>query len=426
MSPSFNRYTRQVLLAGAVLLASFNIQAAGFYLTQIGTPGSLGTAGAANPTNTQGADAAWTNPAGMTGIDKDVFVAGMQMVVPKVEFDPSRADAGGEDGGNAGNRAYIPSAFYVKKVNERTRLGISVVAPQGGGVNYGDDFVGRYATYKAELAAVALSPSIGFRVSDRFSVGAGVSVIYTQYEQAIALNPAALDPLLGGLPDAKVRFDNATDVGYQPFVGLTWDMTDRLLLGVVYRGKMDVDLEGDVNIRNWSLPVGKPKINEIDIGWDNPQWLDVGLRFKVNEENYLFLNGGWQDWSEFSENGLSIPTGAGTVKATLDRDFDDTWYARAGFAHRIDPSSEFGFGLSYDSSPVRDSKRTIDLPLDEYYQFSAAYNRSIKPGLRYSLGATLMLVGDAEVKQTAQGVTFAGDFDRNAILFLGGTLRYEL
>jgi hypothetical protein len=37
-----------------------------------------------------------------------------------------------------------------------------------------------------------------------------------------------------------------------------------------------------------------------------------------------------------------------------------------------------------------------------------------------------MLVGDAEVKQTAQGVTFAGDFDRNAILFLGGTLRYEL
>jgi long-chain fatty acid transport protein len=250
-------------------------------------------------------------------------------------------------------------------------------------------------------------------------------VIYTQYEQAIALNPAALDPLLGGLPDAKVRFDNATDVGYQPFVGLTWDMTDRLLLGVVYRGEMDADLEGDVNIRNWSLPVGKPKINDIDIGWDNPQWLDVGLRFKVNDENYLFLNGGWQDWSEFSENGLSIPTGVGTVKATLDRDFDDTWYARAGFAHRIDPSSEFGFGLSYDSSPVRDSKRTIDLPLDEYYQFSAAYNRSIKPGLRYSLGATLMLVGDAEVKQTAQGVTFAGDFDRNAILFLGGTLRYE-
>jgi long-chain fatty acid transport protein len=414
-----------ITLGAIALVATLNVHAAAFYLTQIGTPGSLGTAGAANPTNTFGADSAWTNPAGMTGLDKDAFVVGMQLVAPRMEFDPGRADAGGKDGGNAGNRAYIPSAFYVKRLNDRARFGLSVVAPQGGGVNYGDDFVGRYATYKAELAGIALSPSFGFKVNDRFSVGAGVSVIYTHYEQGIAINPAALDPALAGLSDAKVRFDNATDIGYQPFAGLTWHMTDRTMLGVVYRGEMDVDLEGDLNIRNWSLPAPKPKLNEIDIGWDNPQWLDVGLRFKVTEENYLFLNGGWQEWSQFSENGLEIPTSAGTIEATLERDWDDTWYARAGFAHQIDESRGFAFGISYDSSPVKDKKRTIDLPMDEYYQFSATYVVENKTGLDYSLGATLMLIGDAEVNQTAQGVTFAGDFDTNAILFLGGTLRYE-
>jgi long-chain fatty acid transport protein len=201
-------------------------------------------------------------------------------------------------------------------------------------------------------------------------------------------------------------------------------MTDRILLGLVYRAEMDVDLEGDVNIRNWKLPVSKPKINEIDIGWDNPQWLDVGLRFKVNEDNYLFLNGGWQEWSAFSENGLEIPTGQGTVKATLERDWDDTWYARAGFLHRIDSSRSFAFGISYDSSPVKDAKRTIDLPMDEYYQFSAAYAVGDELGFSYSLGATLMLVGDTEIHQETQGVAFAGDFDTNRILFLGGTLRY--
>ena len=41
-----------------------------------------------------------------------------------------------------------------------------------------------------------------------------------------------------------------------------------------------------------------------------------------------------------------------------------------------------------------------------------------------SLGATLMLVGDTEIHQETQGVAFAGDFDTNRILFLGGTLRY--
>ena len=135
------------------------------------------------------------------------------------------------------------------------------------------------------------------------------------------------------------------------------------------------------------------------------EWLDVGLRFKVNEDNYLFLNGGWQEWSAFSENGLEIPTGQGTVEATLERDWDDTWYARAGFLHRIDSSRSFAFGISYDSSPVKDAVG------DEL-------------GLSYSLGATLMLVGDTEIHQETQGVAFAGDFDTNRILFLGGTLRY--
>jgi long-chain fatty acid transport protein len=418
------RCLHTALIVASALVFTSSARAAGFYLTQIGTPASLGTAGSANVTNTVGADAAWTNPAGMTGIDNDVFVAGAQVVVPKMEFDPSRADAGGKDGGNAGNTAYVPSAFFVKKVSDRLRLGLSVVAPMGGGVNYGEDFVGRYATYKAELAGVGLSPSIGYRVNDRFSVGAGVSVIYTQYEQGIALNPAALNPAFDGLPDAKLRFDNATDIGYQPFAGITWAMTDRILLGLVYRAEMDVDLEGDVNIRNWSLPVSKPKVNEIDIGWDNPQWLDVGLRFKVNEDNFLFLNGGWQEWSEFSENGLEIPTGQGTFATTLERDWDDTWYARAGLLHRIDSNRSFAFGLSYDSSPVKDAKRTIDLPMDEYYQFSAAYAVGKELGFSYSLGATLMLVGDTEVHQETQGVAFAGDFDTNRVLFLGGTLRY--
>ena len=260
----------RILLATAALFAASHVQAAAFYLTQVGTPGSLGTAGAANPTNTFGADSAWTNPAGMTGIDKDVAVAGFQVVIPNMKFDSGRADAGGKDGGNAGNTAYIPSGFIVKKLNDRWRAGISITAPQGGGVNYGDDFVGRYATYKAELAAVALSPSLGYKVNDKFSVGAGVSIIYTHYEQAIAINSSGITPGPAVLPDAKVRFDNATDIGYQPFAGLTWALTDRALLGVVYRARMDVDLDGDVNVRNWSSPLPKPKLNDIEIGWDNP------------------------------------------------------------------------------------------------------------------------------------------------------------
>jgi long-chain fatty acid transport protein len=173
-----------------------------FYITETGTPGSLGTAGAANPTNTYHADSAWTNTAGMTGL---------QVVAPRVEFDPSVVEAGGKDGGNAGKAVPIPSLFYVKKLSDRGRFGFSVIAPQGGGVDYGDDFVGRYSSTKAEIGVIGLSPSLAYQVSERLSVGGGVSALYTKYGINIAFNSGAILP---GASDAKIKVENATDWGY--------------------------------------------------------------------------------------------------------------------------------------------------------------------------------------------------------------------
>jgi len=421
MKRYLHRFVPVFLLVSILLPAPQQALAAGFYITEVGTPGSLGTAGAANPTNNFGADSAWTNPAGMTGLDSDTMVGGLQVIVPQNKFDPSRADAGGEDGGNAGNALPIPSFFYVNKLNDRARFGFSIVAPQGGGFNYGDDFVGRYAASKSILGVIGISPSLAYKVNDRLSIGGGVTALYTNYELNIAINSAAIIP---GSSDAKVRVENMTDWAYQPFVGLTYQVTDRAMLGVVYRAKSDVDLEGDVNVRNWSLPVPKPGFNDAELSWDNPQWLDVGLKYALTDKDLLFLNGGWQDWSEFSKNGVSITGGATSINTDIDRQWDDTWYARIGYAHELAPESFLSLGVSYDSSPVKNQHRTFDLPVDDYYKLSAGYGQKFKNNLDYALGATLMLVGDAKINQTSQGVTAAGEFDTNYILFLGGTLRY--
>ncbi len=51
-----------------ILLHSHSSFAAGFYLQELGTPSSIGTAGTARTTNHYGAETAWGNPAGMTGL----------------------------------------------------------------------------------------------------------------------------------------------------------------------------------------------------------------------------------------------------------------------------------------------------------------------------------------------------------------------
>jgi long-chain fatty acid transport protein len=410
-----------------LLLISNSIFAAGFYISEIGTPGSLGTAGVANTVNNFGADSAWTNPAGMTGLDHSQFMSGMQMIAPQIRFESSFAGAGGRDGGNAGSIAFIPSSFYVKKVSERLRLGFSITAPLGGGLDYNDDFsnsnddfVGRYATTKALLAGIAISPSLGYKVNDKLSVGGGVSILWTRFDQDIAIKLPGPQP--PGALDGKVELDDATGFGYQPFVGLQYQPTDRMLIGLVYRAKADIDLKGDVIWRNVNIPLVN-QINTVKINWDNPQTLRGGVSFKLTDNKVIAVSANWEDWSKFSNNQLSFSGGTLNAGVSLDRKFDDTWNAGIAYAQELNNGSKISFGFSYDSSPVSDANRTIDLPFDETFKFSTSYGVHGAGNFDYAFGATLFVFGDGKVDQTAQGVRFVGEFDSNHMLMIGATIR---
>jgi len=410
-------YFRHTVSRSALAAVLFNVlplaQGAGFYISEVATPGSLGTAGVANPSNNYGTDSAWTNPAGMTGLESDQITGGVQLLVPKIEFDSSVAGKGGSDGGNAGDVVTIPALFYVKNLSDRSRFGFSITAPMGGGIDYGDDFVGRYGATRVSLQGVSISPSFAYKINDQLSLGVGISAIYTQFEQDVAINK-------GPLPDGKVKFKDLDDWGYQPFIGATWAFNDRALLGVVYRAEADVDLKGDVQFKNFAP--ASPMADTIKIGWNNPQLIDVGLRYQLNDNNRLFFKAGWEDWSEFSENQLAFEGGLLDPQLTIDRNWKDTWNAGAAFV-RTQGEHLYGLGIAYDSSPVDDDDRTIDLPSDEQWKFSAVYGRT-GGVVDYALGTSLIWLGDGKVDQSAQGVRFKGEFDTNYIMFIGGTIKY--
>lgn len=414
-SRSRNFHQLLVFVLWAASVAFTPAHAAGFYLTEVGTPGSLGTAGVGNPTSRRGADTAWTNPAGMTAINETQFVMGSTVLLPKINFDPSIAGAGGNDGDNAGKVALIPGAFYVRPLNDRLRLGFALTAPQGGGFDFGSQFAGRYTLTSLQLTGIGVSSSLGYQVTDELSVGAGLTMVYSNFEQDIALNQ-------GPLPDGRIKIEDADDFGFQPYFGVQWQATERLQLGAVYRTEFDANLKGDIQVRNLLTrfnPSGSVKVE-----WTNPQWLDVGLRFKARDDLELMVSGGWQEWSEFGTNRLSVGLGPGTVQV-LDRNFDDTWYLGGAVQWRMDERSLLSFGIKYDSSPVSDGNRTLDLPFDETWTFSANLARPGDGNFDYALGATLMYAGDGNVDQVSQGVRIKGDFSSNLLLFLGGTMQYR-
>jgi long-chain fatty acid transport protein len=402
----------QLLMVAVSLLWGQSVMAAAFYLSEFGSPSSLGTAGVGSTVNTSGADAAWTNPAGMTGMDEDTLMTGLMVMSPEVRFDSSVATAGGSDGGNAGEVAAIPSVFYTRVLSEESRFGVSFVVVGGGGVDYGDNFTGRYSIQNVEMGMMSLTPSFGYKVNDDLSLGIGISAIYTTLEQDIAINTPGPD-------DGQAKFEDLDDWGFQGLLGLTYQLTTDTLLGVVYRSEMDVDLEGDLKIRGLAASV---PTQSVDVSWKNPQTLKLGLKHQLDKQKTLAFSLGWEDWSRFSKNEIGVnPAGA---QVTVDRQWDDTWNIGAAYAQKLDTGSFYSLGIAYESSPVKDKHRTFDFPVDEVWKLAGSYGWAGEKNFNYSVGATLYMMGDSEVDETSQTVRAAGEFDTNLLLFLGGTLRY--
>ncbi len=406
-------------LSGLVLgLAASSASAAGFYITEVGSPLSIGTAGAGNVTNNVGPAAAWTNPAGLTGIEDTVMLASLQAIVPFIKFDPDVAEAGGGDGGDAGEVAVVPSFYFAQALSEKWHFGFGFSALQGGGVNFDDDFVGRYAATKVVLTGLGGTWSLGYEVTDRLSVGFGASAIYTTYEQNTSLNLSAQ-----GLPDGKLKVQDADDLGVQPIVGLQYQLSDKILFGLNYRGEYDAKLEGNLKFSRIPEGVPLPRQRNIKLDWTNPQWVDAGFRFGEPGGLILSVSGNWQQWSEFSENQIAVDAQAGNAVVKVDRDWDDTWGVAIALGS-VDYYGGWTVGAAYESSPVDDDKRTIDFAVDENWKISGAYGRRTESGRAWSVGATLQIFDDAEVDQTSQGVRFAGEFSDFYVLYAGFTYAF--
>jgi len=416
-------------IAITLLLATSSAFAGGLYLSEFGTPVSLGTAGSANVVNNVTADAVYTNPAGMTGIKEDVLLSGLQIVVPTVRFDSDIAEAGGSDGGNSASIAAIPSLFVVKKLPNDFTVGIAITAPLGGGVDYGDDFVGRYQANRSVLTGLGISSSVGYKINEQWSVGGGVTAIYTMMDSDVSIKQETIigDPL----PDGEISINRIDDWSPQAFFSVNWQATQKVLFGLLYRSKSEVELDGELKVKGIQNPIINQitgNLDNIEVDLDYAQLISVGVKYQVADNLVLVADFDWEDWSALGKERIEIgglPTGP--VIQHADFKWKDTYHVGAGAIYMLDEGGRFvSGGLGYDSSPVDDKDRTYILPMDEQFKIGLAYGKESQThdDFSYSIGCSYTWFGDGKIDQTAQGVRAKGEFSTNYALFLGATFRY--
>ena len=107
-------------------LAGGSAHAGGISLYEFGSP-DVGLAAAGYAARAQDASTVFTNPAGMSRLEKSQVLGGLQALYANLEFSPNSATTtSGSDGGNAVGWLPGGSLFVVQKLNPDWSVGFGV------------------------------------------------------------------------------------------------------------------------------------------------------------------------------------------------------------------------------------------------------------------------------------------------------------
>jgi long-chain fatty acid transport protein len=388
--------------------------AGGLGIYEIGAPDQM-FATAGRQALARDASTAYTNPAGMTRLEQSEVLVAIQPVYGDVRFDPGpETTTTGGDGGNAVGFVPTLGSFYVHSFTERIKAGLALNAYVGGGLEYDNKWAGRYFAQDSILQGLVGTLSGAYRVNDWLSLGVGFATVYTKIKLTTAL------PNLEPGVDARITAED-DHFGFGGTASVLFEPSPTTRIGLIYRSKIDVEMDDAVDLEDVGpllqgvLEAQGLVGSKVDLDLTFPQFVHAGFYHELGDRFSVMLGLGWEDWSEFSDLGISLDSETDT-SLTVDQNIRDTWHTSLGFEYRPMERWRLGVGVGYDSSGVNDKDRTVVLPISRQWRFGTGFEHDLNEAWTVGFQYTLVELGNAPVEQSSRfGGTLKGSYDRNEI-----------
>lgn len=377
-----NKLAIAVAIASASLVAS-QAFAAGFQVREQSAK-TLGNALSNAAAGAEDVSFMAYNPAALGNIDGNEVSIGVAAInadfeLQDAEASPASAPSVSYDQGGSrqgGENAVVPSFAIKTRASERIDLGLAIFSPYGLSTKYDEDWIGRYHAIETELATIDIQPTVNFRVTDRWSVAAGLIAEYGDATISNAIDLGGLGAQSSLLPSSAVgQFDgkaevNGDDWGYGFTLGTLFQVTDKTRLGLSYRSQIDLTLDGDVDYSS-DDPVGKQILaganaqgrlqdggGTADIS--TPANANIGIYHQLTPRLALMANASWTDWSSFKE--LTVKFDGGGESSTTEN-WEDAWAYSVGANYELTDKWLLRTGVGYDETPVPSAEyRTPRVP----------------------------------------------------------------
>jgi len=393
----------------------------------IGTQSGSGTgnAFAGGAAGADDASVAWYNPALMTLLPGKQAAAALHVLKPSFKYRDSGSSTGlfasppadSGNGGDGGNWAFVPDAFFTMAIDPKWSFGLAVNVPFGLKTKYHTTWQGQLAAIKSEIKSVNVNPSVAYKVSDTVSVGGGLSV---QYLEAKLTNTTPV----GALGDTKLKAD---DTGYGFNLGIMVQATPNLRIGAQYRSKIKYELEGTQSFDGAAASIANANIKaDLDV----PESASLSLFHVLSPKWELMADITWTGWSSLQKltvtrtSAVTFPFpgggGVGSTAASLDFKWDDTWRHSVGANYKWSDQTKLRFGVAFDQTPTNDQTRTPRLPDQDrtWVAFGVQYKPS-KTGI-LDIGYAHEFIKDAKVNAPVAGQStcalgcLTGEFENQA------------
>ena len=348
--------------------------AGGLIAYEFGTA-EVGLASAGYGARAQDASTTFTNPAGMTRLAGTQVLAAGQVLWGNTKFSIDSGTSpglGSSDGGYAvGTDGWFlgGGGFVSYSVSPDLKLGFALTGNFGAPMNYDDDWVGRYYVQETTLLGISLVPSMAYKVTDKLSLGGGVTAMYGKYTNQVAINN--VNPAFG---DGQLKLDD-NDWGWGVNLGLLYEITAGTRLGLTWNSQVDLDFNAPAQFSNLAPGLGTLLNNRgllnanIKVGINVPQQAMGSIFTQLNDRWAMLGSVGWQQWSKFGQVQLGIDNTTNPTSTSTDLDFKDTWHVALGAQYRLSNPWLLNFGIAYDSEFQDGASVSPLLPVNSAWRF---------------------------------------------------------
>jgi len=319
--------------------------------------------GAAYVAHTMGADTAYFNPANMVFMEDKKYVSGALTLahLPENTYSLMAPYSGSSETENI----LIPNFHYMGNAVGDFRWGVSLVAPGGLTKRWETPFQ-KATAEEFTLKILELNPSFAYKVSENFSVGAGIRIIYSE---GIVKSDSTLT---GGVVAKRDMAGDTVTFGYN--LALAYRPTTDINIALTYRSNVDLKEEGEAKLFvNAIDPTANFYNGDASVTVPLPAALNFAISKTWDDTFTLEFNYERTFWSSYESLDFEYSTALPAFDAPLARNWNDTNTFRLGATVKMDNKFTAMFGFSIDETPVPVETIGFELPDSDAKIFSMGF-----------------------------------------------------